>query len=251
MILRSTLLSIFPEITHGWSGIPSNYLKDYQQSYEAESAPHLKITGRQLQEIGQSAHSLFLLKQVHGDTVITLRKKEERWPFTKRLQADAIITKLSDTAIGIYTADCGPVLFYAPKTRLIGAAHVGWRGAFKGIVSRTIQAMEAEGAARKDIRAVLGPTIQTHDYEVKADFITFCKNQSLPCNHFLFQDAGKHFFNLPAFIISQIKKMRLENIEDLKINTFSQPFFSHRRWQKNRTLGGSNIAFIVRRKETV
>ncbi len=45
-------------------------------------------------------------------------------------------------AVGIGTADCGPILFADPAAHVVGAAHAGWRGALGGILESTIAAME-------------------------------------------------------------------------------------------------------------
>ena len=45
-----------------------------------------------------------------------------------------LITKQKKVGIGILTADCAPVLFYDKKKTIIGAAHVGWKGAYKKIL---------------------------------------------------------------------------------------------------------------------
>ena len=54
-----------------------------------------------------------------------------------RPRADAIVTRVPGLAIGVSTADCGPVLFADPEARVIGAAHAGWRGALAGVLEAT------------------------------------------------------------------------------------------------------------------
>ena len=49
---------------------------------------------------------------------------------------DAILTNKRKICIGILTADCVPTLIYDPVKGIIGAIHSGWRGAFKGIISK-------------------------------------------------------------------------------------------------------------------
>ena len=73
--------------------------------------------------------------------------------------------------IGVTTADCGPVLFADNEAGVIGAAHAGWRGALTGVLEATIAAMEACGARRARIVAVLGPTIRQPNYEVGPEFV--------------------------------------------------------------------------------
>ena len=62
-------------------------------------------------------------------------------------------------AIGVTTADCGPVLLADPRAGVIGAAHAGWRGALTGVIEASVTAMERLGAARDQIRAAIGPMI--------------------------------------------------------------------------------------------
>ena len=69
-------------------------------------------------------------------------------------------------AVGVSTADCGPILFADAGARVVGAAHAGWRGAFTGVIEATIAAMERCGAERDNIVAAAGPMIRQPNYEV-------------------------------------------------------------------------------------
>ena len=71
---------------------------------------------------------------------------ETPWTHSERPRADAIVTRTPGLAIGVSTADCGPVLLADPQARVIGAAHAGWRGALAGVIEATIAAMEQLGA---------------------------------------------------------------------------------------------------------
>ena len=64
--------------------------------------------------------------QIHSPDVVTVtsRGRSENRP-----RVDAMVTKMPGLALGISTADCGPVLFADGEARVIGAAHAGWRGA--------------------------------------------------------------------------------------------------------------------------
>ena len=92
--------------------------------------------------------------QVHSPDVIAVTR-----PFTEgeNRTADALVTATPGLAIGVSTADCGPVLFADPQAHVIGAAHAGWRGALTGVLDNTLAAMEKLGARRENIIAVLGP----------------------------------------------------------------------------------------------
>ena len=82
-----------------------------------------------------------------------------------------MVTDRPGLALGVSTADCGPVLFADPEARVIGAAHAGWKGALTGVLENTITAMEGLGAKRDRIIAVLGPSISQANYEVGVEFV--------------------------------------------------------------------------------
>jgi polyphenol oxidase len=107
--------------------------------------------------------------QTHSSDVIVVDR-----PFDgERPKADAIVTKTKGLAIGVLTADCGPILFADPQAKIIGAAHAGWKGAVGGILENTIKTMEDLGASRANIVAVLGPSISQANYEVGPEFLDF------------------------------------------------------------------------------
>src|SRR5262249_56588155 len=96
---------------------------------------------------------------------------DEPWTPENRPRADAIVTRVPRLAIGISTADCGPLLLADSEAGVIGAAHAGWRGALTGVVEATIAAMERLGADRDRIAAALGPTIRQPDHPGRPQFV--------------------------------------------------------------------------------
>src|SRR3954467_1528005 len=62
---------------------------------------------------------------------------ERPWRAHERPRADAIVTRTPGLAIGVTTADCGPVLLADQQAGVIGAAHAGWRGAATGALGHT------------------------------------------------------------------------------------------------------------------
>ncbi|HMQ58888.1 MAG TPA: peptidoglycan editing factor PgeF [Rhizobiaceae bacterium] len=130
-------------------------------------------------------------------------------PFAgERPKVDAVVTSTPGLAIGVVTADCGPVLFADTSVRVIGAAHAGWRGALTGILENTVAAMEALGASRRNIAAVLGPTISVGNYEVDAGFhARFVEQDAANARFFAPSDRPGHFrFDLPAYILARLDK---------------------------------------------
>src|SRR5262245_35656114 len=111
---------------------------------------------RAAETVGAGAGELATPFQVHGTHALVV---DRSWPDDARPRADAIVTNRSGIALGVGTADCGPILLADPEARVIGAAHAGWRGALAGVLESAIAAMERLGAQRRRIVAALGPMI--------------------------------------------------------------------------------------------
>ncbi|MDE7343794.1 MAG: polyphenol oxidase family protein [Muribaculaceae bacterium] len=82
---------------------------------------------------------------------------------------DALITDLSGEWIGGRTADCVPILLYAPDIRAVAAIHAGWKGTLHGIAAETVDRLCASGAETRNMRAYIGPCICGDCYEVSPE----------------------------------------------------------------------------------
>ena len=136
-------------------------------------------------------------------------------------------------AIGVSTADCGPLLFADSQAGVIGAAHAGWRGALTGVIEATVAAMEKLGAERARIAAALGPTISQPNYEVGPEFVArFTAADAENARFFAASPtAGHAMFDLPGYIATRIERAGIVNFEDLGLCTYAEPdrFYSFRR----------------------
>jgi uncharacterized protein, YfiH family len=110
---------------------------------------------------------LVTLHQVHSPDIHVATRRNR----AERPKCDGVVTNEPGIAIGVLSADCGPILFADAAAGVIGAAHAGWRGAFDGVAENTIAAMEALGADRGRIVACLGPSISQANYEVGPEFV--------------------------------------------------------------------------------
>ncbi len=173
---------------------------------------------------------LLSLYQIHSPEVITVTKP---WSIADRPKADGMVTRHTGIALGIGTADCGPILFLDDKARVIGACHAGWKGALGGVIDATISAMEKLGADRSHIRAVLGPTISRQAYEVGSDFVSAFEAKDKDGLSFFSEGktADKRQFDLPAYIGHRVKRAGVMQFEDLALCTYAdeERFFSFRR----------------------
>jgi YfiH family protein len=180
--------------------------------------------------VGVAPERFLTCYQIHSPDVIAV---ETPWAADARPRADAMVTRVPNIALGISTADCGPVLFADGEAKVIGGAHAGWRGAFTGVLEATIAAMEKLGAKRSRIAVALGPMIRRQNYEVGPEFVARFEEAD-PDNARFFapsQRASHAMFDLPGYIANRLRRAGIEQIDDLGLCTCAdaERFYSYRR----------------------
>lgn len=171
--------------------------------------------------------NLVTVHQVHSAEVATVDG-----PLNDKPKADAMVTATPGLALGILTADCQPVLFADTEAGVIGAAHAGWRGAVSGVLTRTVEAMEALGADRKNIRAVIGPCISQRAYEVGPELLDDFLVEDQGNSRFFAAGRGdRHMFDLPGFGLHKLREAGVGEAVWTGHCTYSDPerFYSYRR----------------------
>ncbi len=184
---------------------------------------------KNLQVKNFSFTDILFTNQIHSDRVIAARQDFN--------DADGLVTNLKNIVIGVYTADCCPILLSCEEPQIIAAIHAGWKGAKSGIIKSAIDAINNLGATsgfkNLKIKAMIGPSIRQESYEVGpeflADFLLEDKN-----NQRFFIDSKKpshYMFDLVAYIKNKLQNQGVSDIEDSNIDTYKNPqsFFSYRR----------------------
>jgi hypothetical protein len=178
--------------------------------------------------MGVAASALVTLHQIHSPRVLTLTAAPEG----PRPQADALVTSVPGLALGVLTADCQPVLLADPAAGVIGAAHGGWRGTRDGVLEATLDAMEALGAGRGAIRAVIGPTISQAAYEVGPEFVeSFLDADPGSARFFARGRQDRALFDLPGYGLHRLRAAGVGEAEWTGHCTYRDPerFYSYRR----------------------
>jgi polyphenol oxidase len=178
------------------------------------------------------ADALFTCHQYHSAEVAVI---DAGAPPTKPPRVDALVTTSPNLALGIVTADCGPVLFADTRDRIIGAAHAGWRGALGGVLDATVDAMIEQGARADNIAVAIGPMIGPGSYEVGPEFPgPFLEQEAGNAAYFRAAAREGHFmFDLPGYIAARLARLGLGDILRLDGDTCHDEvnFFSYRRSQ--------------------
>lgn len=243
-----------PGIRHGFFGRRGGASSGIYDSLNCgpgsrdEAAAVIENRARVTRALG--AKHLLSLYQTHGADVIVAC---EPWGTSDRPRADAMVTERPGLALGTLAADCAPILFADAETQVIGAAHSGWRGALAGVAAATVGAMERLGARRERIRAAIGPTIGPRSYEVGAELPESFMAQRESHRQYFARIAkpGKFLFDLPAFLLMQLKALGLASVASIDHDTCARSdlYFSYRRT----TLSGGgdygrNVSAIVLEK---
>ena len=123
-----------------------------------------------------------------------------------------------------------PILVFDSQRKMIAAIHSGWKGAFKGIISKVIKFMVKRGSKTKNITAVIGPSISVKNYEVQKDFYKKFMRKDTTSHKFFKMSKEKLYFNLSSYIKSLILKSGVKKIEKIDVDTFDakNKFFSAR-----------------------
>ena len=196
--------------------------------------------------ISKKSKNIFLVHQTHSNKFVFIDDKFKF--FKKKIKADAIITDQKKQPIAILTADCVPILLYDYKKNMIAAIHAGWKGAFKEIIKRVVFFMIRKGCNRENIIAAIGPCIGNKSYNVKDDFFKKFIKKNKKNKIFFKKKNYNTYFDLPNFVKSQLKSIKILNIDTINIDTFVKKnnFFSARQSLRSKHDDyGRNISIIM------
>ena len=228
------------EILHGFGGRGPGVEKPVRQHW----------AGKSIQQ-GEESFPLVSLRQVHGDRVVVFdgdtRKIERLW----REEGDSLITRAPGFALGVFTADCLPILLYDPGQQAIGIVHAGWRGTARGVSKKAVERMEAVFHCRSaDILVAMGPCIGPCCYEVDGPVKEAFENFGFSWGSISRPGGeGKWFLDLSLAnsLLLEASGVRKENIEILRNCTSCRRdiFYSYRNADKK---AGRQLNYIALRR---
>jgi YfiH family protein len=235
-VLTSAALATLDGIRHAFftreGGVSGGVYASLNSGIGSDDAPAnvIENRSRMAAALGVSPAHLITAYQVHSPAVVVA---DRPWSQAQRPRADAIVTRVPGLAIGISTADCGPVLIADAQARVVGAAHAGWRGAVAGVLEAAIAAMERIGADRSRMVATLGPTISQPNYEVGPELIAQFVADDAANERFFApaERAGHARFDLPGYIVARLQRAAVGTVDSLGRCTYSEAdrFYSYRR----------------------
>jgi YfiH family protein len=235
VIITSPLLARLSNVRHAFftreGGVSEGIYESLNGGLGSKDDPARVMENRRrmAETIGAPPSHFLTAYQIHSPDVAIVTGP---WPSEVRPHVDALVTNTAGIALGVTTADCGPLLFADPKARVIGTAHAGWKGAFGGVIEATLEAMEKLGAARADICVAIGPLIRQASYEVGTEFVDrFGAADATNSRYFIPSVRSGHaMFDLAGYIRHRLDTAGICTIDDVGLDTYAdRRFFSYRR----------------------
>ena len=183
--------------------------------------------------LGFDPENLVMTRQTHSDIVRVVTKKDHislchrDYP-----ECDGLVTADPGTALLVFTADCTPILLWDPVTGAAGAAHAGWRGTYKAIAAKCVEAMVKNfGTNPEDIRAAIGPNIAGCHFETDSDVPQAMTAAFGPeVERYMEKRGEKYHLDLKAINAMVLRRAGVRHIECSPSCTVcrSDRFWSHR-----------------------
>lgn len=183
------------------------------------------------------------MNQVHGNAIHVVTHATA----SNRPRGDGMVTTDPGVLLGIFSADCVPILMIDSKRKIAGAFHAGWRGIIADIATAGVAAMTKLGSRASDIRAALGPSIGPCCFEVDQELADrFAAEVAGAPNHTRAGRPGKSYLDLRAIVTDQLTRAGLvaANVANVGPCTrcASARFFSRRASAGNTT--GLQLSFV-------
>ncbi|WP_294402080.1 peptidoglycan editing factor PgeF [uncultured Clostridium sp.] len=183
------------------------------------------------------------LKQIHSDTILNYKLDDAKF---NNNEGDAIVTDEKEVIIGVFTADCVPVILVDDKRGISAAIHSGWRGTFESITLKTVEKMKSEhGCKGEDIKAFIGPHIRKCCYEVSEELKEkFLDKKKEIDPEILFDNRN---LNLEACIEKDLLDggIKAENINSLNLCTYCCDKIKLHSYRKSEGSYGRMFTFVI------
>ena len=250
----STLLEAPVHIRHGFygrqGGVSTGIFDSLNCSqFSGDSDESININRQRVAD-SLGGTRIFSNRQIHSNRVRVIDRRSNP---DEIFEGDGLVTREAGLCLGVLGADCVPVLFADPDEPIIGAAHVGWKGALLGVTDAVIDKMMALGARRDRIVCAVGPAIQVGSYQVGPEIVArFQADSPVQCEDCFRRDDNdaSYYFDLPQYVQKRLTQAGIESRDVLPHDTYQDElrFFSYRRsCHRGETGYGRQIGAIMLR----
>lgn len=178
-----------------------------------------------------SIENLLFLRQVHSKEGVVVHKNEKNYRSFVQ-EGDFIITNQAGLGVGIFSADCLPIIVYDAQSHVAGIAHAGWKGSVQHIVHCMITAMQKYFSINLYMLSIhFGPHARSCCYEVSHNFV-----QNIKINRFS-EDSirvknNRYFFDLETYTYNQFYTLGIPDqsiIKNSNCTICNDSYYSFRR----------------------
>lgn len=193
--------------------------------------------------INKNQENFAFSNQTHSTNLIEI-KDEDRAQGVAQLSkydnVDALYTKVIDLFVGVFHADCTPVLLYSNKPKLVCAIHAGFVGTVNGIIEKTIEHLiEKEGIIPNELKVYIMPSISQKNYQISKQMA-----EKVEFDNALINIDNEIYCSNTKIIIEQLKRINVleSNITIDHSCTFDdERFYSYRKNKTNKR----NVSMIA------
>jgi YfiH family protein len=155
-------------------------------------------------------------KNAGGNCLVVSKKTDER-PITNGIVTD------QNLCLAIYAADCPPILFSEPNSKVIGALHASWYVLADNGIKNIVSAFDKFGIQSSDIVCAVGPCISKESYIVRKDdyFFNELSNKNPEALGFFMNSGDITTFDIRQYAHSLLKAEGINNIEHVSFDTLS------------------------------
>jgi len=186
-----------------------------------------------LNKIGIKQADCVFTNLVHGDEILNLSSANKE----KTLEADGFITIEEGLAIFMLTGDCLPVVYFDSHKKILGLAHLGWRGTDKRLAGKMVDNLVELGVNPHELKVWIGPGARKDSYlRYGSGVASFRNTIDLDAwQNFLQVHGDKLSVDLEGYVKHQLeaKGVLTENIEVSPVDTIqNENYFSQFRSDK-------------------
>lgn len=162
-------------------------------------------------------------------------------------ECDGIVSSVKDVAVGVFTADCVPIILINKEKGVFSAVHSGWKGTIKGIVKDALRKMEKDyGCDNKNTLAIIGPHNRVCCYEVSEELKERFVYETKIQEEKIFKGRN---LNLEEIIILDLKNSGVEenNIYSLPLCTYCEENIKLHSYRKSEGTYGRLFTFVIKK----
>ena len=141
------------------------------------------------------SNKITYLSQVHSDKFFVVNK--DNYLDVRGQYGDALITSEKGIAIGVFTADCVPLILADTYNKIVAVVHAGWKGTALNIVGKILKYMKSNMETDpRNVVAAVGPSIGPCCFEVGLEVAEKF--------NFVYEDENKLYVDLWKENVKQI-----------------------------------------------